>query len=182
MQLLHERWDKSYRTAMQSTIDLELNIFAERSVNKVEKRAEQQFQHVSVASDSTVSRKNKLTCEWNLLVRNAPSKPTEYLLGVSAREFDFQSRMKSTFLSFSRLPILYHRRREFDGWKSPLSRLSCCYSRTAAPCFLPLQKKNTAPQRNPRKWQSCIDVTDHYPQAPAMRGFVSNRKWNFTYL
>ena len=33
--------------------------------------------------------------------------------------FDFQSRMKSTFLSFSRLPILYHRRREFDGWKSP---------------------------------------------------------------
>ena len=25
--------------------------------------------------------------------------------------------MKSTFLSFSRLPILYHRRREFDGWK-----------------------------------------------------------------
>ena len=62
--------------------------------------------------------------------------------------FDFHSRMKSTFLSFSRLPILYHRRREFDGWKSPLSRLSCCYSRTqhtAAPCFLPLQKKNTAP-------------------------------------
>ena len=33
--------------------------------------------------------------------------------------FDFQSRMKSTFLSFSRLPILYHRRKEFDGWKSP---------------------------------------------------------------
>ena len=62
--------------------------------------------------------------------------------------FDFQSRMKSTFLSFSRLPILYHRRREFDGWKSLLSRLLCCYSRTqhtAAPCFLPLQKKNTAP-------------------------------------
>ena len=53
--------------------------------------------------------------------------------------FDFHSRMKSTFLSFSRLPILYHRRREFDGWKSPLSRLSCCFSRTqhiAAPCFL----------------------------------------------
>ena len=62
--------------------------------------------------------------------------------------FDYHSRMKSTFLSFSRLPILYHRRREFDGWKSPLSHLSCCYSRmqhTAAPCFLPLQKKNTAP-------------------------------------
>ena len=83
--------------------------------------------------------------------------------------FDFHSRMKSTFLSFSRLPILYHRRREFDGWKSPLSRLSCCYSRTqhtAAPCFLPLQKKNTAPLRNLRKWQSCIDVTAHYPRLP----------------
>ena len=35
--------------------------------------------------------------------------------------FDFHSRIKSTFLSFSRLPILYHRRREFDGWKSLLS-------------------------------------------------------------
>ena len=38
MQLLYERWDKSYRTAMQSTIDLELNIFAQRSVDKIEKR------------------------------------------------------------------------------------------------------------------------------------------------
>ena len=58
--------------------------------------------------------------------------------------FDFHSRMKSTFLSFSRLPILYHRRREFNGWKSPLSRLSCCYSRTqhtAAPCSLLYKRK-----------------------------------------
>ena len=54
MQLPHERWDKSYRTAMQSTIDLVLNIFAQRSVDKIEKRAEHQFQHASVASDGAV--------------------------------------------------------------------------------------------------------------------------------
>ena len=66
---------------------------------------------------------------------------------------DFHSRMKSTFLSFSRLPILYHRRREFDGWKSPLSRLSCCYSRTqhtAAPCSL-LCKRKTLRHREIRE-------------------------------
>ena len=167
MQLLHERWDKSYRTAMQSTIDLELNIFAQRSVDKIEKWTEHQFQHASVASDSTVSRKNKLTCEWIFWCEMHRANRLNTCSESSA--FDFHSRMKSTFLSFSRLPILYHRRREFDGWKSPLSRLSCCYSRTqhtAAPCFLPLQKKNTAPKRNPRKWQSCIDVTAHYPQFP----------------
>ena len=44
---LHERWDKSYRMAMQSTIDLVLNIFAQRSVDKIEKQAEHQFQHAS---------------------------------------------------------------------------------------------------------------------------------------
>ena len=67
--------------------------------------------------------------------------------------FDFHSRMKSTFLSFSRLPILYHRRREFDGWKTPLSRLSCCYSRTqhtAASMFLHMAVMAVAVARRSR--------------------------------
>ena len=83
--------------------------------------------------------------------------------------FDFHSRIKSTFLSFSRLPILYHRRREFDGWKSPLSRLSCCYSRTqhtAAPCFLPLQKKTLRHREIPENGSLVLTSQPAIPRLP----------------
>ena len=57
-----------------------------------------------------------------------------WILARGFSVFDFHS------FSFSRLPILHHRGRDFGGCKSPFSRLSCFYSRTqhtTAPFFLP---------------------------------------------
>ena len=118
-------------------------------------------------------------CEWNLLC-DASSTPPNTCSGFSV--FDFHSRMKSIFVSFSRLPILYYRRREFGGCKSPFSRLPCCYSRTqytAALCFLSSHNKNTETRES-----SVLVLTSQalHPQSPVLRGFVPNRKWNYTYL
>ena len=127
---------------MQTTI-LQLNILAQLSVDKIEERAQHQFHHASVTSDSTVGRKN--TCSEIFFTMHRAEHTNEYFLGVPS-VFDFHSRMKSIFVSFSRFPILYHRRREFGGCKSPFSRLSRCCSRTqhtAAPYFLPSHNKNT---------------------------------------
>ena len=63
--------------------------------------------------------------------------------------------MKSIFVSSSLFPILYHRRREFGGCKSPFFHLSCRYSRTHTMISSFAQQKH----RNPRKQRSCIDVT-----------------------
>ena len=119
---------------------VEYSQLAQLSVDKIDERAQHQFHHASVASVSTVGGKNM--CEWNLLC-DASSTPSNTCSGSSV--FDFHSRMKSIFVSFSRLPILYYRRREFGGCKSPFSRLPCCYSRTqytAAPCFLSSHNKS----------------------------------------
>ena len=97
---------------------VEYSLLAQLSVDKIDERAQHQFHHASVASVSTVGRKNM--CEWNLLC-DASSTPPNTCSGSSV--FDFHSRMKSICVSFSRLPILYYRRREFGGCKSPFSRL-----------------------------------------------------------
>ena len=159
---------------MQSTIDLELNIFAQRSVDKIEKRAEHQFQSLLIALlvERISLRANEIFwCEMHRAKRlNTCSESSA---------FDFHSRMKSTFLSFSRLPILYHRRREFDGWKSPLSRLSCCYSRRNTPLHhvFFLCKRKTLRHREIRENGSPVLTSQPtIPSFPTMRGFVSNRK------
>ena len=109
-------------------------------------------------------------CEWNLLC-DASSTPPNTCSGSSA--FDFHSRMKSICVSFSWLPILYHRRREFGGCKFPFFSSFLLLQPYTIHCSAMFSFFAQQKHWNPRKQRSCIDVTGPLSPIPRLARFCT---------